>query len=68
MMNELPPDDGLDKQLRVIFHEHFDQQEPPGELRATLLRKAERVSGKKRKHQHPIFIAQPTKKNASGPA
>jgi hypothetical protein len=67
-MDKLTPEDELDTQLRVIFHEHFNQQEPPRELRANLLRKARLASGKKRKHQHPVFLAQPTKNNASGPA
>jgi hypothetical protein len=68
IMDKLNPEDELDTQLRVIFHEHFDQQESPHEVRANLLRKARLASDRKRKRQHLVILAHPTKNNASEPA
>lgn len=65
-MHELPPEDGTDAQLRSILQEHFSRQNPPREMRASLLRKAGLASDKKRKPLHPFLLVFP-KNNASGP-
>jgi hypothetical protein len=65
-MNKLPPEDESDAQLRSILQEHFSSQNPPSELRASLIRKARLASDKKRKPLRSFILILP-KNNVSGP-
>jgi len=67
-MQKYSPEDELDAQLRDILQGHFARQEPPLELRASLVHKARLVSGRKRKHQRLIFLIPPAKNKVSGSA